>query len=640
MSLLISAAAIALTIFLYRKNLLGALWRTLSIIILYILITNFTINIPVKQTFHPAAVLVDYSASMTDYLPTIMEKLNKLKFPHTLFFFSESLARAPKDPGAGTDITSALEACLSTNPSAIILISDGNHNYGEAPIAKIDDFTTAIYSFGVGSEKQRDISIVDILYPAYAYKGDSIKIKVIVEAKGFSGGEGKIWLKIPFEKIVRSKSFPLSDVTAKNDVEFWINLKEPGQKKVRVSLTPQVGEENYQNNDSDFSLDIIEKKISVLYYADHLSFNTKFIFRAFTDDENIDFLPIAKKDKDKFFIIDKNININGVPSLDGFDALILDNVNFQKLPWPDIAEHLKRGLGILCVGSVEGLTDQWRDILPINSTETIINGNFDLKVVQSFSDLETMNDYPPVEFINQNIGTKNNAVIIAQAHQLPVIAYQNYLRSIIFQINIVDIGTWFFMQNNLKQQDLLSQFVGDIIRFITTLGKNRRLVIRSSRNEYLLGTIINLNLQSYDRNFKIMGGGDFYADFADTKIPFFEGTEGFYEATLFAQKSGKFSVYATGKLGAEVLKSNILELTILPQMMEKEKGLNKQLLLTLSEKTGGVYNSIDALESFDLPTPGLRYDVRQIDFNKPISYFLIFMLLAIDWFMRRRRGTI
>ncbi len=196
------------------------------------------------------------------------------------------------------------------------------------------------------------------------------------------------------------------------------------------------------------------------------------------------------------------------------------------------------------------------------------------------------------------------------------------------------------MQNNLKQQDLLSQFVGDIIRFITTLGKNRRLVLRSSRNEYLLGTIINLNLQSYDRNFKIMGGGDFYADFADTKIPFFEGTEGFYEATLFAQKSGKFSVYATGKLGAEVLKSNILELTILPQMMEKEKGLNKQLLLTLSEKTGGVYNSIDALESFDLPTPGLRYDVRQIDFNKPISYFLIFMLLAIDWFMRRRRGTI
>jgi len=83
-----------------------------------------------------------------------------------------------------------------------------------------------------------------------------------------------------------------------------------------------------------------------------------------------------------------------------------------------------------------------------------------------------------------------------------------------------------------------------------------------------------------------------------------------------------------------------LVLTILPQMMEKEKGLNKQLLLTLSEKTGGVYNSIDALESFDLPTPGLRYDVRQIDFNKPISYFLIFMLLAIDWFMRRRRGTI
>lgn len=647
--LLISAVAIIISIFLYYKNINRALLRIVAFIIFFIVITNVTLNVRSKEIVNPPAFLVDYSASMAKYVPNIAEEINKITFPHSLFFFSETLQEAKADEaiqkkvtglGRFTDITSALSMVSRLNPSAIIVISDGNHNYGASPLSKVDELKAPVYCFGVGSTTQRDISIVDVLYPAYAFTGDSIKIEVVIESKEFTGGKGEIWLRSSPQKKGQKKSFFLGDVIAKNTVEFLIYATEPGLQKVHLYVTPQSGEDTQANNTYDFSIHILEKKIEVLYFTNHLSFNTKFILRVLGEDSHVELFPLIKTSEDRFLTLNNEKEEDIPPPLDEFDALILDNVNFSQLPWRSIEEFLNKGKGILCLGSIEGLTDTWRRILPIDITETVVKGHYPLKIIQPFSLLSIGDDYPPLSRINRIIGVKENGVIIAEADQFPIIAYRNYGKGLVFQMNAIDIGIWQFLQTGLKQEDLLSRLIGDIIRFISPVGQKGRLVLTSIHRDYVVGETIDLTLQSFDRDFRPAAGGDFYCDVENIKIPFFEIKEGTYEATFVAKKSGTFQIKATGKLGPETLNSKALKITVSRKAIETERGLNKQLLKTLAEITGGSYHSLEELEDFKLPPSEDRYISKQINFNSPISYFLIFILFAVDWLLRRKRGTI
>ena len=238
------------------------------------------------------------------------------------------------------------------------------------------------------------------------------------------------------------------------------------------------------------------------------------------------------------------------------------------------------------------------------------------------------------------MGITDKAVIVAEANNIPIIAYQGYGKGKVFQINGVDLGTWQLLLMGLKQKDLLSCLMADIIRFISPTAKNKRLILRSLKRNYMIGEVIDLSLQSFDRNFTPLGNGDFYLEFNDEKIPFFEVAKGIYKTSLIAKNNGNFILKASGELNEEVLRSNELEIDILPQTIEIEQGLNKEFLQTLSVKTKGSYYSINELKNFEVTAPKERRILRKIGVNSPISYFVILCLLAIDWFLRRKQGVI
>lgn len=642
--LLISIVAVGITVLLYYKNLSLAPLRIISIIILYLLITGFALSVKFQKESNPPALLIDYSASMAKYFPIVAQKIDEIDFSHSRFFFGESLYKTlpEKDSPFGkfTDITGAISKVNKQQPSAIILISDGNHNYGKSPLSIIEDLDIPIYSFGVGSEYQRDLEIVDVSFPEYAFIGDSVEIEVIIQSKGFEGGKGRIQLKSIQKKKDQNKSFPLSEVKAKNKIHFWVYVSQPKEEKYLVRLAPQPGEENYENNEYEFSLRILEKKIKVLYYTEHLSFNTKFILRTLVQDSHIDFQSLAKISKEKYLNLTKNQKQITLPTLDKFDVLILDNINLNILPWDGIEKLLKKGLGILCMGTIEGYTHLWRDILPINTTELSVKGNHQIKIIEPFSCLVPGDDYPPLSYINRVVEVKENAVIIAEANHMPIIAYRGYGTGMVFQINGVDIGTWQFLELGMKKRNLLSDLMSDIIRFISLTRQNKRLVLKSLDKEYSIGEQIDLTLQSFDRNFKFAGGGDFYIEFGKKRIPFFEVNKGIYKASFIVEESGNFQLKASGKLDEEKLSSNELKIKISARKIEIEQSLNQDFLQTLSAKTGGKYYSIEELNAFKISVPKENHIFKKIDFDSPVSYILILCLLAIDWFLRRKRGII
>ncbi len=640
---LISLVGIILTIFLYLKNLAQAPLRIASLVILYLLLTGFVISLPMKETHNPPALLIDNSVSVSRYFASVVQKADKIDFPHSRFFFSESLYRTTPhgDSAAGlfTNITGAITEISKMNPSAILLISDGNHNYGSSPFSIIENIDIPIYCFGIGAGTEKDAAITEVNYPEYAFVGDSVNVEAIIQSHGFEAGEANIHLISLEKKKEQKKSFPLSNVKAKNTVAFRIYPRQKGEDKFLLRIKPQPGEETYENNEFQFSLKVLEEKLKVLYYTEHLSFNTKFILRTLEQDDRVEHLALSRVGKDTYRNLSTQEQV-ALPDVSEFDVLVLDNVALNKLPWINVEENIKQGLGVLFIGTIENYTSSWRDILPMNTTGIPIKGKHQITVVEPFSCLSPGEEYPPLTFINRVANIKENAVIIARVNNIPVIAYRNYGQGIIFQINGADIGTWQFIQHGLTQKDLLACLMADVVRFISPERKHRRLILKSMRTDYTIGETIELTAQSYDRSFRRTGGGDFFIEFDDKRIPFFEVSNGTYKASFVAERGGVFHLEASGRLNEETLSSDTLEVKVSTRHVEIERGLNREVLQALSSETGGEYHSIDELDTFKISLPKEKQTLRKMNFDSPLSYIVLLCLLAIDWFLRRRQGII
>jgi hypothetical protein len=634
--------SIILTVVLYRKNPVFIPVRIAAIVLLALLIFNVALPLRQKKAYTPPLLLRDHSASMAAHTTIITATVAEIKYPHVVVYFSESLyTQAPEDTatlGKFTNITGALRESYTSNPSSIIVISDGNHNVNADPLSQIETPRVPVHCFGIGRESRRDALLTDVVYPEYAYAGDSVHVQVTVQSAGFETGTGTVELQTKGGAMLQRMKFPLSTVRAKNTVAFTMPVEGLGEKTFRLVLKPLSAEHSYENNETSFSVHVLEEKLNVLYYTEHISFTTKFLLQILRASKRLNVTPVVQLTQGSL----RNANTQrevSLPSLAAFDVVIFDNIRTRHIPWSEVEEFLGNGGGILCIGTLENQTAQWREILPI-AAHSPVAGNHQLTIVEPFSILSPYDEYPPLATINRVTGVKQDAVVIAETNKIPVIAYRTHAHGVVFQINTSDIGTWHFLMQGMKREDVLSDLIADIVRFIAPSGHSGRLMLSSLRNRYYVGDIVDATLQSFDRDYRHAGGGDFFMKYDTSRIPFFEVQKGIYKATFIADKPGTYSLTARGKLHQEELASNELNLTIHAGTIESDQGLNKEFLEAVARTTGGTYAHFDEFSSFKPPPPQEQHIVRTFYLDKPITYILIVLVLAVEWFMRRKRGTL
>jgi hypothetical protein len=354
-------------------------------------------------------------------------------------------------------------------------------------------------------------------------------------------------------------------------------------------------------------------------------------------DPNLSVLPIAHLGSNEYRDITRGIRLTRLPDLGDFDVLILDNVDLKALPWRNVPDRLRRGTGILLSGTLQGISTDWLEIMPISVAEGLLHGTYEIAIIEPFSVLNENNN-PPARTINRVIAAKEDAVIVARAGNLPVISYRMHERGKVFQIAIPSLGLWQFLRSGVKDDAFLPRFIGDIIRSVSFTGQHPRLLLASKDPEYILGETINLTLQSYDRDFRPAGAGDFFLVINEERIPFYETKMGQYEATLVAKKMGRQEAFAEGNLRGEQLTSNVLDIIVSSRAVENEYRMNRELLKRTAAMTGGSFHSLDELDSIELPETVPKTESRTLGFDSPFTYGAVIVFLAIDWIMRRRRG--
>jgi len=580
---------------------------------------------------------------MEGHMDSIQGYLDALEFDHKSMYFTEKdlviSSDSITDFGMYTDIISPLEAVRSFNPVVILLISDGNHNHQGTSPSQLTEYPLSVHTFGIGKEESSDVRLVETLYPDYVYMGDSIDISVVVQSHGYKKGNATVKLVFDRSKKTLQNSFQLSDTKAKHTIGFRTVITQGADTSFTVSILPSPGESYKMNNRQRYSLTLIDRKIQVLYYTDHMSLNTKFIMRALEQNPRLDITPIIRTQSGQY-IDPYDRQSRTLPLLDTINVLIVDNISGATLPWSQIEDAVRSGLGLLCVGTVQQITPQWQSMLPIMISEAVMEITVPIMITEGFSCLSPGKKYPPFFFIHRVLGTKENAVTLASVNSIPVIAYQRFGQGTVFQINCLNIGTWHFMQTGMFQQDILSCLLPDIIRFVAPVGRNKRLVLSSSHRTFMVGERVDLTLKSYDHDFRQAGGGDFSAKFADRTIPFFEVHQGIYHSSFIADRAGDITLNASGILDNEPLTSNPISLQVREGSLENIQTLNQTFLETIAHRTGGVSYPIDSLVSFTIPNVASQYHVIHLDLNNPIGYLFVLILLAVDWIVRRRKGIV
>jgi hypothetical protein len=584
-------------------------------------------------------VIIDHSQSMKNHIPTVLERVANLDFQHALFFSQESLLieERPQALGNHTDLRSAMEKAGKMEPAFLILITDGNHNFGLSPLSIVEDFDIPIYVYGISEAKPNDISIIEVAHPDYAYQDDSIKIEAIIESAGFESGTSEAILRTVTGKNIAVQSFQLSEVSARSKFDFTYIAAEPGSLQLTVYVPPKPNETSYDNNEYPFYLNILDEKIRILYFTNHISFNTEYMLRALNADARLSVSSMTHVDADRYWSIKNGKENPQLPDIADFDVLIFDNVSLERLPWRNVEKTIQDGTGLILTGAIEGINAVWREMLPINATGSILHGTYQLSIVEPFSALNN-NDLPPVRNLQHVMGKNQNAVVVARAGEMPVVAYGVHGRGKIYQICVVDLGAWHFMQRGLLGDDFLYYLLGDAVRFVSATSKHQRLILTTVDKEYALGAEIKLSLQSYDRDFRRVGGGDFYLVTDTRKIPFYETKRGQYEASFVVEQKGRLRIFAEGQLNDEWLTSKILDINVSSRPLENELRLNRELLQRITAATNGEFHKLEELDNIKLPIMPSKKVIRVIDFDSPVIYCIVLVLLAVDWILRRRRG--
>ncbi|MEO0091195.1 MAG: vWA domain-containing protein [candidate division WOR-3 bacterium] len=671
MVIFISLLLIGLLIFLYFKERifsgfkLPLFLRILVLVFLILVLIGSVLRFSfTRQAKIPILVLVDASKSMSSSdNPQIIEQvISKIRQTNTrkkLFSFADSVGKHfdyQNPTGERTNIARALGFAQKQMPGAIVLISDGQHNYGSDPVNLAKSSTCPIYTIGIGREQKNDLSIEYLRYPLKCYQGDTIDIYARIRNQGFNNQLVKVSL-FRKEQPIASQTVPLVQSNLLQEVDFKIVAETSGRLNYSLKIESLPDEESYLNNRKNFTIEALKSRWQILYFTNTPSYNTRFIISALNADKNLIVYPIIS------FMSNTTKSLTGQPLDKIFadaDVLILDNISEAQLD-NTIRNYLinwhKQSKGILVLVG-ESFKPQifLNEISPFRFDKINISRKeyfFDLTVPGLTSTLFTtptgtniLDNTPPLWGICVPSDIKPEAVVWAKSKpdSLPMIGYWKYKNSKIILVSAFPF--WRIGFSAIETDRASQQFQNLLTNFMRFLAikdvENFRLV--TNKTSYLAGEEIVFNLIATTPDGKPWQGLDIKIPIPNTKIslPLYELSAGNYEGTFQAFSPGTYELEAQITQNNKPIGTVKTTLTINEQSVEDLVGLNSDLLQKIAQASNGRYYTPEEFLKETFAPQLAKYQRRfslALSYN-PIIYGLIAILFSIGLFLRKKRGLL
>lgn len=559
----------------------------------------------------------------------------------------------------GTDIDKSLNQLaqkhIGQHIGAVILSSDGIYNQGLNPVYNTQFAGVPIYTIALGdSTSPTDAWIQRLRYNDIIYLGDELQILVDVAAENLEQKTMKVDLKNARGQILQTQNVTINSKEWNHTVELKIAAQNVGIQKFKVSISPLANEKSYQNNQQEFYIQVIDGRqmVTIVYDAPHP--DLKLIKEAISQLKNID-LNIVQVNDLKTIPSDVDLWVlHGLPSLNNPNAnAILNKIAASKTPiWWILSAQTNLNVFNQVQSSIQF---QQVNRLP-NETTPLYETSFQ-KFFVSEDAVNWLSQAPPllVPYGQYQLSSATEVIwkqkigSVTTANPLLVTEEANGNTSAI----LMGEGIWRWGMQEFLQYDNKNktfEWIERLLQFLANKKDHRPFRIRTGKSIYHEGEWISLEGAIYNEATQMVntpdvkvilkGNNSFSSEFLMDK------TLHAYSYNIGKLPAGEYEVQAKTTFNNKKLSSNykfaVQKFAIESNKIKADFQLLNTMAIQHQGKMVGIGNMETLLNEIE-NNEQIQPIIKEISSSKSIidyqlMLFIIFLLLFIEWFLRRFFG--
>ena len=634
--------------------------RFSSVFLIILILLNPVLIINKKNVKNKKIIFyIDNSKSMLSSISEydLIDKLNETNIflnenniDFDYYVFSDTLNKIKsisniKFDGLSTNINYVTQSINKIIADKYIVISDGMQNQGLVETKGIK--TRSIYSFGVGENNaiSEDVKI-DSLILMDSNK-DSIYIKCQISSTALND-YNDVEINLTNQKYNNIK---ISNINIKKGKDiFFHNIrvsKNILENNNIISIETIDLESDLNNNYLNLQLEDKElQKYSGLLISGSLSNNTKFIKRLLNDNQNISFEHIFKptdildiKFKDYDFLIFDSFPIDN-EQIKVIENQALDSKKIIYFQGPIKSGNIfnkqflsKFGYNLKILDDDDYKTEKIY-LESIISDNKLINGFVDGIVPFESSLLVKNNNSESSDFIFNKLNRESIILDYTNNALFVFIPDLKTLSSNTKRFNDIDNLSYLidhYINKILRENKLLELYTNKSRIYIDG---DMKIYIDINNKDYFNNSLINLFI--YDKNYSLV-----------SKVDKFDNiNNNLYEYSFITDIPQKFYAKATLKTDNDItIDSDMIEFNVLDIDSELSNiGLNEHILRTISFDTKGEYYNFSELLDYVMKIDSSQLVTLNLEstkiFNFQLFWFIILLLMILEWFIRKNRGLL
>jgi uncharacterized membrane protein len=602
-------------------------------------------------------------------------------------------------PGLLTDLAAAIrgagEAVPKSETVAVVLLTDGAENAGGDAREAARELSTPIFAVGFGrrgdaEETRKDLAILSVDAPETAFAENTVVAEVTVRSTGYDlADEGnrlaRLVLSEGGEQILTERvEFTEGAGTVRVPLRFVPTGKGP--HSYRAALTFRGDEAIEENNSRSFSLDVLDRRASVLYFDATLRWEAKFLRDFLSRDPAIDLTAVLHSGQGRLIVqgdthgvdLSKKLPVTE-EGFSKFDVVVLGDVEAAVLSRAQLELLRKRvegGGGLLTIGGYNAYGPggyagtPLAEALPVfidagdgqRESEAQLSFTPQGRVHPMLSGLSmffTGRPRPTLRGLTRVRKEKPGAQVLVVAdadgeeRESPVLVAHRYGEGRAVAFTGDTTWVWHRTPGIGGEDGLFRRFWGQIVRWLLEREPEVEqtgdpLVLFADKASYRIGERIRLRARARDAEGSPISdatlagtvrgpGGEQSLEFLSVpRLP------GHYEARLRARTPGSHRAVAkAAKVGTAEVAFEVEDASV--EMDEFD--LNDALLADVARISGGrAYHAPPTAEKvaedIRMPLMGLTERQELSLSNTPLFFLLFVALVTAEWYLRRRRNLL
>ncbi len=630
--------------------------RFVSVTTIAFLLLNFFIKRLVYETEKPVIIVVqDNSSSLvankdstnikTTYTKKLVEFINSLKKTYDVktYQFDSELKQTEtfNFKGKETDLSAVFldieNNYANKNIGAIVLASDGIYNKGANPIYSAKTINAPVYTIALGDTVAlKDVWIQTINHNQIAYLGNSFTSEIIINAIDLK--DKNVELSVSQNgKTIKTENVFINSSNFSKAYNYVLDASKIGIQKYTVSLSSLTDDINKQNNSQSFVIDVIDNREKVLILANAPHPDIAALQQSIAETQTYEVEVAQAEEFTKPLKPYSLIILHQLPILTNRIANEIKNNN-QPVFTIGVNATLQQNKG---TNDVEPCYQKQFLLFSVSTELQNYFKNF-TAVKCAFNKIETKTG--TTNLLTQKIGAIETSEPLFLFNEINGVKSASFLGDGLWRWRMRDFAEH---QNN----NLFNELINKTVQYLSVKADKSffRVYTKKIINE---NQALDFTAEVYNQSYELVTDPDVTLALKDgnnkTYNYTFSKKQTMYSLSAGQFAAGQYSYEATVKYGDKLFtKSGIV--LIKEIVSEKINTIaNHQLLYQLSKQSGGklyYQNQFNELQNELLKTDNIKsitYTHKQLNdlINLKWIFFLILILLSIEWFLRKHNGKV